>query len=50
MPDSEAGKNLAAVALGKSGGGKGHKARAAKLTATKRRQVAKAAAGRWAKK
>jgi hypothetical protein len=50
-PDPEAGKNPAAVALGKLGAAKGGKARAAKLTATKRRQIAKkAAAARWAGK
>jgi hypothetical protein len=49
-PDPEAGKNPAAVALGKLGAAKGGKARAAKLTATKRRQIAKkAAAVRWEK-
>ena len=50
-PDPEAGKNPAAVALGKLGAAKGGKARAANLTAKKRRQIAKkAAAARWAKK
>ena len=50
-PDPEVGKNPAAVALGKLGAAKGGKARAAKLTATKRRSIArKAAAARWAKK
>jgi hypothetical protein len=44
-------KNPAAVALGRLGGLKGGKARAAKLSATKRRQIAKKAANaRWAKK
>lgn len=41
-------KNPAAVALGKLGGAKGGKARAAKLTAERRREIAKkAAAARW---
>jgi hypothetical protein len=49
--DPEAGKNPAAVALGKLGAAKGGKARAAKLTAKKRSAIAKkAAAARWAKK
>jgi hypothetical protein len=48
---SQTGKNPAAVALGKLGGLKGGKARAAKLSATKRRQIAKKAAeARWSKK
>lgn len=43
-------KNPAAVALGRLGGLKGGKARAAKLTAKKRSEIAKkAAAARWAK-
>ncbi|MEX1254268.1 MAG: hypothetical protein WEE64_07995 [Dehalococcoidia bacterium] len=42
------GKNPAAVALGRLGGLKGGKARAAKLSAKKRREIAKkAAAARW---
>jgi len=42
-------KNPAAVALGRLGGLKGGKARAAKLSPTKRRAIAKkAAAKRWA--
>lgn len=42
-------KNPAAVALGRLGGLKGGKARAAKLSPTKRRAIAKkAAAARWA--
>ena len=42
-------KNLAAVALGKLGGLKGGKARAAKLTAEQRREIAlKGARARWA--
>ena len=44
-------KNPAAVALGKLGGSKGGKARAAKLTAEQRSEIArKAAKARWAKK
>jgi len=43
-------KNPAAVALGRLGGMKGGKARAAKLTAKKRSEIAKkAAAARWKK-
>lgn len=43
-------KNPAAVALGKLGGAKGGKARAAKLTPEKRSEIAKrAAAARWGK-
>ena len=42
------GKNAAAVALGRKGGLKGGKARAASLTAKRRREIAqKAAAARW---
>jgi hypothetical protein len=42
-------KNAAAVALGRLGGLKGGKARAAKLTATQRKRSArKAARARWA--
>ena len=45
---TESGKNPAAVALGRLGGLKGGKARAAKLSAKKRRQIAKKAAkARW---
>ena len=53
VPDAEptaekAEKNPAAVALGRLGGLKGGKARAAKLTAKKRAEIAKkAAAARW---
>lgn len=44
-------KNPAAVALGRLGGLKGGKARAAKLSAKKRSEIAKkAAAARWKKK
>lgn len=43
-------KNPAAVALGRMGGLKGGKARAAKLSAEQRREIAKkAAAKRWKK-
>lgn len=42
------GKNPAAVALGRLGGLKGGKARAAKLSPKKRKEIAKkAAAARW---
>lgn len=45
------GKNPAAVALGRLGGKKGGKARAKKLTAEQRREIAKKAAeARWRKK
>jgi hypothetical protein len=44
-------KNPAAVALGKLGGAKGGKARAAKLSASRRSAIAKKAArARWGKK
>jgi hypothetical protein len=44
-------KNAAAVALGRRGGLKGGKARAASLSAARRSEIAKeAAAARWAKK
>lgn len=47
-PDPDAGKNPHAVALGRMGGAKGGKARAAKLTAAQRRASAKKAAlARW---
>lgn len=43
-------KNPAAVALGRLGGQKGGKARAAKLTPKRRKEIAeKAAAARWKK-
>lgn len=46
----EPGKNPAAVALGRRGGLKGGKARAASLSPAKRAQIAKkAAAARWKK-
>lgn len=47
----EPAKDPAAVELGRRGGLKGGKARAAKLSAKKRSQIArKAAAARWSKK
>ena len=47
----ESRKNPAAVALGRLGGKKGGKARAEKLSARKRTQIArKAAEARWSKK
>lgn len=47
-PDPDAGKNPAAVALGKLGGSKGGKARAANLTKKQRSEAArKAARARW---
>lgn len=47
----ESGKNPAAVALGRLGGKKGGKARAEKLSARQRKQIAKKAAeARWHKK
>lgn len=51
-PDSTApGKDPNAVALGRKGGLRGGNARAAKLTAEQRAEIArKAAASRWAKK
>ena len=46
--NGESGKNPAAVALGRLGGLKGGKARAKKLSARRRRDIArKAAAVRW---
>lgn len=49
-PDVNDGKNPAAVALGKLGGLKGGKARAAALSKKKRAEIAKlAAAARWKK-
>jgi hypothetical protein len=48
LPDPHAGKNPHAVALGKLGGRKGGKARAAKLSPAKRKAIArKAASVRW---
>lgn len=47
-PRTDDGKNLAAVTLGRMGGLVGGKARAARLTAAKRREIAaKAAKARW---
>ena len=47
-PDPEAGTDPAAVSLGKRGGSKGGKARAAKMTPAQRSAAAKkAAAARW---
>jgi hypothetical protein len=47
-PVKDTGKNPAAVALGRLGGLKGGKARAEKLSAKKRSEIAKkAAAARW---
>jgi hypothetical protein len=49
-PEPEDTRNPAAVALGKLGGAKGGKARAAKLSAKRRKEIAKrAAAKRWGK-
>jgi hypothetical protein len=49
-PKATSGKNPAAVALGRLGGLKGGKARAAKLSAKKRKEIAKKAAeARWGK-
>lgn len=53
LPPEDAGtaKNPAAVALGKLGGSKGGKARAANLTPEQRQEIArKAAKKRWEKK
>ncbi len=50
-PDSDEGKNPAAVALGRLGGQKGGKARAARLSPEDRSEVArKAAQARWARR
>jgi hypothetical protein len=50
-PDPDAGKDPAAVALGRKGGLKGGKARAEKLTPEQRSEFARRAAQtRWAKK
>ena len=49
--DQDAGKNPAAVALGKLGGAKGGLARAAALNASERTEIARRAANaRWRKK
>ena len=51
LDDPNAGKNPAAVALGKLGGAKGGAARAAALSPRKRKMIAKKAAdARWAAK
>lgn len=51
LPDRDAGKNPAAVALGRLGGAKGGAARAAALSPRKRSIIAeKAAVARWGKK
>lgn len=51
LPDKDAGKNPAAVALGRLGGAKGGAARAAALTAEQRTEIASVAArARWKKK
>jgi hypothetical protein len=48
LPDPDAGKNPAAVALSKLGASKGGKARANKLSPQKRKSIAKKAAkARW---
>ena len=48
--DPDEGKNPAAVALGRLGGAKGGNARAAKLSAARRKAIAKKAAkARWGK-
>jgi hypothetical protein len=48
LDDPNAGKNPAAVALGKLGGAKGGKARAEKLSPARRKAIAeKAAKARW---
>jgi hypothetical protein len=48
LEDPNAGKNPAAVALGKLGGAKGGRARAEKLSARKRSEIARnAARKRW---
>ena len=51
LPKTDEGKDPAAVSLGRKGGLKGGKARAEKLTATRRTAIAKAAARkRWSSK
>lgn len=48
IPDPDEGKDPAAVSLGRRGGLKGGKARAEKLTAEERSEIAKrAATARW---
>lgn len=50
-PDSDEGKDPAAVALGRKGGLKGGKARAAKMTPEQRSEAArKAARARWSQR
>lgn len=50
LPPADGGKNPAAVALGKLGGAKGGKARAAALSKKQRAAIAKIAAkARWSK-
>lgn len=50
LEDPDAGKNPAAVALGRLGGPKGGRARADKLSPAKRKAIAKKAAmARWGK-
>ena len=50
LPKTDEGKDPAAVSLGRRGGLKGGKARAEKLSAKRRAQIAKkAAAARWSK-
>jgi hypothetical protein len=50
LPKTDQGKDPAAVALGRKGGLKGGKARAEKLSANKRSEIArKAAESRWKK-
>ncbi len=51
VPKTDDGKDPAAVSLGRKGGLKGGKARAAKLTPNERSEIAKKAAeARWKKK
>jgi hypothetical protein len=51
LQDRQAGKNPAAVALGKLGGAKGGRARADKLTPEQRTDIARtAASARWKKR
>ena len=50
-PDRDAGKNPHAVALGRLGGQKGGPARAGKLSAKRRKEIARSAAqARWGTK
>lgn len=50
LPKTDEGKNPAAVALGRQGGLKGGKARAASLSKKRRAEIAKQAAkARWSK-